>query len=105
MDAVRARLQTLPRQKDNAVNTKALAEKAIAERAKAAQNAAGLEAQLLELRRLVKYTDIFEKRDAIVASMVPEDGKLATLYPDGRIKLRALPPIGFAKTSSETTSK
>src|SRR5205823_3579694 len=101
LDAVRARLLTLQRQKDNAVNTKAVAEKAIADRAKAAQNAAGLEAQLRELRVAVKYADTFEKRDAIIAALVPDDGKLATVYPDGRIKLRGLPPLGGAKTSSQ----
>jgi len=36
--------------------------------------------------------------------MVPEDGKLATLYPDGRIKLHGQPPLGGQKTSSAGTS-
>jgi hypothetical protein len=58
-----------------------------------------LEAQLRELRVAVKYVHTFAQNDAIVAALVPEDGKLAILYPDGIIKLRALPPIGLQKTS------
>ena len=50
----------------------------------------------------MKYADTFEKRDAIMRGCVPEDGKLATVYPDGKIKLRALTPI--ANMVDATTS-
>jgi len=89
-DAARARLVTLKRQRENVQRSKVLAEQAIAQRAKAAEAAAGLEAQLRELRRAVKYASSFEEKDAILAQLVPEDRPLAVVYPDRRIKLGGL---------------
>ncbi len=98
-----ARLLTLQRQ-GKAENTKALAERAIADRAKETQDAAGLEAQLRELRRAAKYARTFEEKDAIVAAMVPEGKPLAVVYPDQRIKLAMHPALTGAKTYSAAGS-